>query len=198
MGEVRHRAGELRRLHGDLCSEPFLPAPEYEEEARFEILAGEASRDDGGAGALGRLARALGLDGGGEETLIRLAAGGGNAIPSWWLVRAFSLRPSFPAAVAAAVAAGEVHRCFLRWADGARIAEEDLRRLAADLWRCPPEDIDREAARRGIVPSSLVADGLRDALERIAAAERLPRPINGYPEARDRLARTPLTTRASA
>jgi hypothetical protein len=192
-GDVRSRAGELRRLHGPLRGGPFLPLPEYEEEARFEILAREACRAAGGAaGALDRLAGALGLAGGDEETLSRLVAGGGSSIPTWWLVRAFSLRPAFPAAVAAAVAAGEVHRCFLCWADGARIAGDDLHRLAAGLWHCAPEEVPREAARRGIGPSALVGDGLRDALERIAAAERLPAAINGYPEARDALARAPL------
>jgi len=97
------------------------------------------------------------------------------------------------AAAVAAVAAGEVHRCFLRWSGGARVDGDDLRRLAAGLWRCAPEEVPREAARRGIGPSTLVADGLREALERIVAAERLPSTINGYPEARDALARAPLT-----
>jgi hypothetical protein len=187
--EVRGRAGELRRLHVDLWGRPFLPAPEYEEEARFQILAASLGAD----AALGGLARELGLADGDEETLIELAAGGGSAVPGWWLARAFCLRPAFPAAVETAVAASEVHRCFLRWADGARVAGEDLRRLAAGLWGCEPGEVAREAARRGIVSSSLVADGLRDALETVAAAERLPRPINGYPEARDRLVGSRLT-----
>ncbi len=187
--EVRRRAGELRRLHVDLWGRPFLPAPEYEEEARFQILAASL----GAEADLGGLARELGLADGDEETLIHLAAGGGSAVPGWWLARAFCLRPAFPAAVETAVAAAEVHRCFLRWADGARVAGEDLRRLAAGLWGCAPGEVPREAARRGIFSSSLVADGLRDALETVAAAERLPRPINGYPEARDRLAGARLT-----
>lgn len=188
---VRQRAGELRRLHAETCGAPLLPAPEYEEEARFEILAAADVRPAQLA-RLAQLAASMGLAGSGEEALIRIVAGGSESIPAWWLARAFSLRPAFPAAVATAAAAGEVHRCFLRWADGARILEEDLRRLAARLWNCPPEAVDREAARRGIFPSSLVSDGLREALELVAAAERLPRPINDYPQRRDALARLSL------
>jgi hypothetical protein len=191
---VRDRTAELERRHLDRCGELFLPPLEYAEEARFEILAAAAEDAPGGAPAtLAVLARQLGVAAADEETLMRVVAGGSESIPSWWLARAFCFGPAFPAAVAAAESAAAVSRCFLRWADGARIVEEDLRRLAGGLWGCAAEGVEAEAARRGIFSSSLVLSGWRDALELVAAAERLPRPINDYPRRRDELSRLPLT-----
>jgi hypothetical protein len=197
---LRRRAEELRRLHREASGALFLPAPEYTEEARCELLAVAARMAPGGEGAaLARLAREMGLPAGDEATLLRVVAGGSESIPSWWLVRAFCFRPAFAAAAAAATAAAEVDRCFVRWADGARVAEADLRRLAAGLWGCAPEGVEGEAARRGIFSSSLtsgagaVGAGWQEAVERVAAAERLPRPINDYRERWEALARSPLT-----
>lgn len=176
-----------------LC--PFLPEPEIREEARCEALAAEACRVLGGVeGALRALAKDRGIDTEGqpEEALLRLLAGKIDALPTWWLVRAFCFTPAFPAAAEAAAAAGEIHRCFQRWANGARIAWDDLRALAARLWSCEPEQIEEEAARRGLYPASEVSEGLREALELVLAAERLPRPINDWPERRDALVRAGL------
>lgn len=173
----------------------FLPEPEVREEARCEALAAEACRVLGGSeGALRALAKDRGIDTEGqpEETLLRLLTGKIDALPTWWLVRAFCFTPAFPAAAEAATAAGEVHRCFQRWAKRARIAWDDLRALAARLWSCEPERIEEEAARRGLYPASEVSEGLREALELVLAAERLPRPINDWPERRDALVRAGL------
>jgi hypothetical protein len=179
-------------LHS-LC--PFLPEPEVLEEARCEALAAEACRVLGGVeGALRALAKERGIDTEGqpEETLLRLLAGKIDALPTWWLVRAFCFTPAFPLAAEAAAAAGEVHRCFQRWANGARIAWDDLRALAARLWSCEPERIEEEAARRGLYPASEVSEGFREALELVLAAERLPQPINDWPERREALVRAGL------
>lgn len=167
----------------------LLPEPEYREEARFEALAGRACRELGGPeGALAFLAETLGLDRDtGEDTLLHLLTGRADSIPSWWFVRAFSFTPAFPVAAEAARAAGEVHDCFLRWADGSRVSLVDLRCLAARLWDCGLEQVDGEAARRALFPAADLAEGLRESLELVIAAERLPRPINDWPERREAL-----------
>lgn len=176
-------AASLHRRHG------FLPEPEYREEARFEALAARAGQDLGGAeGALKFLAETLGLDGDtSEDTLLHLLTGRAESLPSWWFVRAFSFTPAFPAAAEAARAAGEVHRCFLRWADGTRVSRDDLRTLAARLWDCEAERVDDEAARRALFPAADLAEGLRESLELVIAAERLPKAINDWPERREAL-----------
>lgn len=191
---VESRTEGLRRRHRDLWGETFLPDPEYAEEARFNVLAEEAVRHFGGLlPALDALAKILGLPGADQESLLHLATGGPESIPAWWLVRAFCLRPAFREAVETAAAAAEVYRCFLRWAEGARILEDDLQAIAAGLWGCPVERVGPEATKRWLYPSSSLSEGLRDALELVAAAERLPRAINEYPEKREALRRAVLT-----
>lgn len=169
----------------------LLPEPEYREEARFEALAAQACQELGGPeGALAFLAETLGLERDtGEDTLLSLLTGRADSLPSWWFVRAFSFTPAFPAAAEAARAVGEVHRCFLRWADGSRVSLVDLRCLAARLWDCDLEQVDDEAARRALFPAADLAEGLRESLELVIAAERLPRPINDWPEKREALRR---------
>jgi hypothetical protein len=192
-GRLESRAEELRRRQQDLWGEPFLPEPEIHEEARFEILAEEAVRQAGGVQpALDALAKALGLPGADPEPLLQLATGSPESIPTWWLVRAFCLRPAFRPALETVEAAAEVHRCFLRWADGSRIEENDLLTIAAGLWACPIERVGQEATRRRLYASSALSEGLREALELVAAAERLPRAINEYPEKREALRRSAL------
>jgi hypothetical protein len=192
------REKELRRSHLDLFGEVFLPGPEYAEEARTEILAEEAVRCLGGVeGSLRSLADSLGLADPSEESLLRVVVGGAESMPAWWLVRAFCLRPAFQVALETAVAAEEVHGCFLHWSAGARVAQEDLQRLACELWSCPPERISHEAARRGLFATFSLSEGLREALERVAAAERLPRAINAYPEKRAALAKSEIRCDAS-
>jgi hypothetical protein len=190
---VEHRAEELCRRHRDLWDETFLPAPEYGEEARFDILAEETLHHWGGLQpALDALAKTLGLAGADPEALLDLLTGGPESIPAWWLVRAFSLRPAFRAAVETAEAAAEVHRCFLQWAGGARVHDDDLQAIAAALWSCPAERVGAEATRRWLYASSALSEGFRDALELVAAAERLPQAINEYPETREALRRAAL------
>lgn len=179
----------LRRHHEEILGRPILPEPEYREEARFEALSDRACRELGGAdGALAVLAQTLGLERDtGEDVLLHLLTGRADSLPSWWFVRAFSFTSAFPAAADAARAAGEVHNCFLRWADGSRVSLGDLRSLAARLWDCDPEQIDDEATRRALFPAADLAEGLRESLELVIAAERLPHPINDWPEKREAL-----------
>ncbi|HKV08696.1 MAG TPA: hypothetical protein VJ725_11190, partial [Thermoanaerobaculia bacterium] len=66
------------------------------------------------------------------------------------------------------------------------------RSLAARLWDCELEQVDDEAARRALFPAADLAEGLRESLELVIAAERLPRPINDWPEKRDALRRAVL------
>jgi hypothetical protein len=182
------RAEALRRCHlrrlGRLC----LPEPEYLEEARLQVLAREARRRMGEDGALAALARHLGLDPAveGMGFLDHLALQP-NLVPTWEMARAFTFTAAFRPALEAAAEAEEVHRCFQRWADGSRVAKEDLYGLAATLWDCAPDKVVSEAAKRGLFVFSDLTDGLDEALELIAAAERLPEPINRYPEKRDLL-----------
>ena len=56
--------------------------------------------------------------------------------------------------------------------------------LAGALWGCAVEDVPRQAAARGLFAAAGLGDGLREALELVAPAERLPRAINADPEAR--------------
>ncbi|HYO16923.1 MAG TPA: TfuA domain-containing protein [Thermoanaerobaculia bacterium] len=189
-GREEEIAASLRRCHEERFGRAFLPEPEYREEARFEALAAEACRVLGGVkGALRTLAQTLELDGkDDEEALLRLLAEQLDSLPAWRFVRTFCFNPVFPAAAEAAAAAEEVHRCFRRWADGARVAWDDLRALAARLWGCEPERVEEEAARRALFPAAELSEGLREALELVIAAERLPRPINDWPAKRDALA----------
>ena len=193
-GEEEGFARDLRRLHEERWGRPILPEPEYGEESRFERLAAAACRHAGGESAtLQGLAQSIGPDcPDDEETLVRLLAARFDALPTWWLVRTFTFTDAFPAAVEAARAVGEIHGCFERWARGSRVSWEDLRALAARLWRCKPDQMEAEADRRALFPASGLSGGLREALELVIAAERLPRPINDWPDRRDVLVRAPL------
>ncbi|HEV2845785.1 MAG TPA: TfuA domain-containing protein, partial [Thermoanaerobaculia bacterium] len=173
----------LLRWHEDLLGHPCMPGPEYAEEARLRVLAAAS-----GPERLESLARSLDLEG--QAALESLAAQP-DRLPAWLLARAFSFTPAFAPAVAAAGAAEEVQRCFLRWSGGARVVREDLWRLAADLWGCTVEEVTAAGEERGLFSFYTLADGLRDALELVAAAERLPEPINDWPALRDRLRAAP-------
>lgn len=191
-GEER-RARALERHHERRFGRPCLPRPEYAEEARIHLLAREARRVFGADAALVDLARRRGLDPAVEgDDFLRHLAADPDLVPGWDLARAFSFHPAFRPALEAAAAAEEIHRCFQRWTEGARVAREDLRQLAADLWGCSPGEVLAEGGRRGLVPSVDLADGLYEALELVAAAERLPKAINDYPAKRQALLRTAL------
>lgn len=173
----------LLAWHRSLLGAPCLPAPEYTEEARLQILAAAVSEEE-----LGRLAHRLGLD----ITQLKTLAAQPDHVPTWVLARAFSFTTAFEPAIAAATAAEEVYRCFLHWSGGARVLQEDLWRLAADLWGCAPEEVVAVGEDRGLFSAYSAGDGLRDALELVAAAERLPEPINDWPARRERVRRSQL------
>lgn len=170
----------LESRHERRLGQRLLPRPEYAEEARVRLLAREARRSFG-TDALPSLARRRGLDPvvEGGEFLRHLAADPGFA-PVWNLARAFSFTAAFQPALAAAAQAEEVHLCFRRWARGARVVREDLRRLATGLWGCAPGDVMAEGVKRGLFPLTGLATGLWEVLEWVAPAERLPEAINDY------------------
>lgn len=188
-GRLRRLAAGLERLHRRALGKLLFPEPEYAEEARVIALAREASRRLGGRqGALEDLGRRFGIDPKGplEDDLLALTAHP-DLTPGWWLARAFSFTPALLAAQEAAARAADLHVCFERWADGARVARADLRRLAAGFWSCPPGEVEEEGRRRGLFETPNLAGGLWGALERVAAAESLRQPVNTYPEARKAL-----------
>jgi len=180
---------------------PPLPAPELRAEARVRLLAEAACRRHGGPGAaLGSLARRLGLSARrAEADLLTLVASRRGLLADWSVARGLALAgahsPALPAALAAAAAADEVHRCFLRWRGEDRTAwvpAPVLREVAAALWGRPAGGIEAEAVRRGLYPSTGHSPGLYEALAWLAPAERLGEPINRYPEARAALRATNL------
>lgn len=183
-GAVTRMARQLLCRHEELLGAPCMPEPEYAEEARLHILAAAS-----GPEMLESLVRSLDLEG--QDALEALASPP-DRLPAWFLARAFSLTPAFAPAVAAARAAEEVQRCYLRWSGGARILREDLWQFAAHLWGCSIEDVAAAGEERGLFPFYTLTEGLRDALELVAAAERLPQPINGWPALRDRLRAAPV------
>lgn len=186
-GRLRRLASGLERLHRRALGRLLFPEPEYAEEARVIALAREACRRLGGRrGALENLAHRFGIDGSVEADLLALTAHP-DLTPGWWLARAFAFTPALIAAEEAAARAADLHVCFERWADGARVARADLRRLAAGLWSCPPGEVEEQGWRRGLFETPNLAGGLWGALERVAAAESLRHPVNTYPEARKAL-----------
>jgi len=196
---LRRLTTGLERLHRQALGTLLFPEPEYAEEARVIALSREACRRLGGRqGALEDLGRRFGIDldrphgsADVEEDLLALTAHP-DLTPGWWLARAFSFTPALRAAQEAAGRAADLHACFERWADGSRVVRADLRRLAAGLWSCPPGEVEEEGRRRGLFETPNLAGGLWGALERVAAAESLRRPINSYPEARKALLAVPL------
>lgn len=190
-------AAELRRATGAGRGPGVLPAPELAAEARVRLLADAACACHGGPdAALAALARRLGLPRHrAENALLDLVASRRGLFADWSAARSLAFSPVLEPALAAAEAADEVHGCFLRWRGGgrgARVATRVLTEVAADLWRVPPREVHAEAARRGLYPSTGHSPGLFEALERLAPAERLLEPINGYPRARAALLATSL------
>ena len=187
------RVDELRRsLEGHLVRElggTVLPPPEISAEAGDQALAEAACRHYGGAAAaLAALARRWGAEPPENECealLLDLVERQHDLMPQWNLVRGFVASSIFAAARAAAEAAKPIAEAFRAKTRGARIVEEDLDLLAAELWGCSLDEVEAEARRRGLYKVSDFSPGFRDALELAAPAERLlARPVNDYPERR--------------
>jgi hypothetical protein len=127
--------------------------------------------------------------------LLRLASMQDDSVPPWVLARASVFSPTFEPAVAVAAAALEVFAAFREWSAPRRIAERDLRELAAELWGCTPAAADGEARRRGLLRSHVThgfVAGYHGAVELVAAAERLHDRVNDYPAERDLLRGVPV------
>ena len=173
------RAETLRSRHQRAWGRLLLPPVEYDREAEAELACGyDLDADD---------------DHERHEALVAE----GDLLPDWWLCRAFSFTAALPAAAATAAAAREVAACFGGWSAGRRVAPAELRRLAAELWSCAAASVGGEAARRALLAGEGLGVGLDAALERIVVAERLPRPINDYREARARLVASELVAPSS-
>lgn len=191
--DVGELESALRRTHVDRHGTLVLPSPEYREEARALVLAGLACARLGGAKrAFASWRDDVGRGTSGVPTPERLLALQPDLVPAFTLVRAFSFTPALATAGLAAAAAREVRACHRRASGGAPIVRADLVRLASELWSCAPSEVEPEGARRGLFRAAGLSNGLDEALELAAAAERLPQAINDYPAARARLLRTSL------
>lgn len=170
-----------------------LPEVEVLEEARFHVLAAAARREMGEAGALAALARGFGLPP--QDAFSRLAplvAAGTLALAPWWLARAALFTGALAPALALAAACDEVHRCFERWSAGAAVPVAELHGLAARTWGCALAAVPEEARRRGFPPADWPGEGLEATLRWLAPAELLARPVNAYPDLRERLRKASL------
>ncbi len=170
------------------------PEPEVRQEALSEAKA------DGALGWFGSQDAALqflaGQVGFGDRVpmlpmLLTLLERQDEHLPAWCLARSFARTPAFRPASDLASIVARVSPSFAGWARGRRIARQDLRKLAAELWGCPDADIEKVASRRGLPVDGGNSPGLWDVLATVAPAERLPSPPRGYEEARAALRKAP-------
>jgi hypothetical protein len=184
----------LRACHERRFGSAWLPLFEYDEEARIHTMAEAAWKTFGDDhSACASLARRLGMGSrDAKARLLHLLEGQPDALPSWWQARAFTFTDAMNAAQDVAFEARAVFRCFLRWSGGASARWSSLVDVAASIWCCDRAGVFAEGARRGLFLVPAASEGLREALELVAAAERLPVPINQYPHLRQQLQRTPL------
>ncbi len=179
----------------DLGPHARLPEPEIRQEARIEAWAELGTERFGDVEGAGRYLAGelhMGRRSGWPE-IRELLSRQDDLIPPWAFVRAFGFTEALEPALAVARAAAPIQRAFRDWAEGARVKPKDLEGLAAELWSCSPDDVERQAADRALFRSHGFTPGLRDAVELVAAAERLAeRPVNDYPQAKARLRATPL------
>lgn len=191
---VRRTAGRLEELHRGRFGHALLPSTDYMEEARIVERSRASCRGPGGRdGALATLARRLGVDDPDPvDSLLALLLGQPDAIPQWWLARSFSFDPALGPALDLVPHAYEIRACLKAWSGGASVARESLEEVAGELWKRGVEEIPAAAAERGIYEAPGASDGFRFVLELVAAAERLPVPINDYPRARGALLDTPM------
>jgi hypothetical protein len=173
---------------------PLLPELELIEEAKDHALAEAAFLFFGDPGsACASLARSLGLDRRrGLGQLLELLEVQGDLMPPWLLIRGFLFSSCWDGGRNTAAAAAEVRRAFESWANGARITKDHLLGRAAVLWSCKVDEVWVEAARRGLFPTHGFSPDFIEALELIAPAEHLEKPINEYTRCRADLRDTPL------
>lgn len=190
-GEIDRRVDALEECYAarDL---PSLPRVELALEARIELLAERAdAAHPSPAATYARLAERLGLatvDP--QAALLELATARFDLVPGWSLARAFTCSPLAAPAVELARSAAEVEACYVRWAGRERPRQEDLRRLAAELWDVSVDRVPFYGIARGLYQSHGFDLGLDRALALVAAAERLPEAINDYPARRQALLAT--------
>jgi hypothetical protein len=176
-----------------------LPPAEIEAEAADQVLA-EAARQQSPTfdEAVQPAARLFGWQGEPRavDRMLELLDLQEGLLPQWHLVRAFLFTPAAPAALTLAASTDEVERAFRKWSEGADVSRDDLRRLAADLWgleHASSENVAAAARHRALHLSHGFADGFYEIAAWLAPSERLPRPINEYPEHRRSLLHHPLT-----
>ncbi len=189
-------AAEARlRQHLQTCygGQPLV-ALELREEATEQARAVAACERFGSfRGAMEELARRFGLQpADAEHTLVEILEREPKLYTAWALGRSFVFTTAFEKSFAVATAALEIFQRFEKWAQGSRIAVDDLRTVAAELWDCQEHEVPLEATRRSLFEGDGTLAGFRDAVELIAPAERLRPPFNDYPELRSVLRRSPV------
>ena len=190
--EARRRHVERLREHlADSRHRLKLPASEIEEEALEQALAEAAWERYGNLDAAAvPVARRLGLGAqGAMERLLELLHVQDDLLPQWSLIRAFLFTSAIDDSLDVASSSAEIDRAFRAWAGAARVAPHELVALAASLWSSAADEgaVVAAAGERALYRSHGFAAGLDDALSRLAAAERLRRPLNDYPQDRERL-----------
>lgn len=193
--KIEELAARLRRRLVELHGQPLLPFLERQREAEDQALAEAALAHYGSEeSAIGQLAEAFGLSAprGGAGHLLELITVQEDLLPAWNLVRGAAGTTAFREAAALAAAAKEIHEAFQVWSKGSSIDRKDLAALAQELWSCGPNEISAQARARGLFESRGFSPGLWAALELLAPAERLPRPLNEYPRLREALLETEL------
>lgn len=170
-----------------------LPRAELLEEAREILLARLAGERFGGPdAAIHKLERLLGFSVRGEPRLSSLLQARHMLWPMWRQVRAFLFSSVFLPAWAVAEAARQGLREFEEWSAGLRIVDEDLVRVAAELWRCEESAVAWEAERRGLAAAEGVYPGFQDALHLLAPNERRKEPGHDYARRKAELLATPI------
>jgi hypothetical protein len=160
-----------------------LPHAEIEAQARRELLAAHPAARRG----LDALARRFGCAGDGDEALLAVATAQPDLVPAWELARAFAWSPALAAAIETARAAlAHLDAWRNAHADG-RVERGALLRLGGRLWSSALEHVGARGAERGLFPAAGLADGLFEALERVAPAEARGEAAADYRAARARL-----------
>ena len=189
---------ETDRLRSVLGASSGLPRIEILEEARLRLRAVLIADQYGSERkALAELSGPFAVDPDRVAGLLleRLARQF-DLMPGWILLRAFLFSSVVEPAAEAAARAEEVAECFRSWSKGSKIRRAQLWELAAGIWNCRVEDVPAAAAARGLIESDGSVPGLREALQFVAPAERLPKAINAYPETKAALVAQALEDRA--